>query len=63
MDLVSIRELFKNSKEYIGKEVEIGGWLRSKRDSKTFEGEFDFKTSNIIIRIGGELWAKLILAY
>ena len=36
MELVSIRELFKNNKEYIGKEVNIGGWLRSKRDSKTF---------------------------
>lgn len=36
MDLVSIKELFRQEKEYIGKEVTIGGWLRSKRDSKTF---------------------------
>ncbi len=36
MELVSVRELFKNSKEYLGKEIEIGGWLRSKRDSKSF---------------------------
>lgn len=36
MDLVSIRELFREEKEYLGKEVTIGGWLRSKRDSKTF---------------------------
>ncbi|MBE5935854.1 MAG: asparagine--tRNA ligase [Lachnospiraceae bacterium] len=36
MELVSIREIFKNSKDYIGKEVNIGGWLRSKRDSKSF---------------------------
>ena len=31
-----MKELFRNSKEYFGKEVTIGGWLRSKRDSKTF---------------------------
>ena len=36
MELVSIKELFRNEKQYIGKEVTIGGWLRSKRDSKTF---------------------------
>ena len=36
MDLVNIRDLFRNQKEYAGKEVTIGGWLRSKRDSKTF---------------------------
>lgn len=36
MELVSIKELFRQEEEYIGKEVTIGGWLRSKRDSKTF---------------------------
>ncbi|MCD8157524.1 MAG: asparagine--tRNA ligase [Clostridiales bacterium] len=36
MDLVNIRELFKNSEKYIGKEISVGGWIRSKRDSKTF---------------------------
>lgn len=36
MELLSVKELFRNSKEYLGKEVKIGGWLRSKRDSKTF---------------------------
>lgn len=36
MELISVRELFRNEKEYTGKEVTIGGWLRSKRDSKTF---------------------------
>ena len=36
MDLISVKELFKNSQKYIGEEVTIGGWLRSKRDSKTF---------------------------
>ncbi len=36
MELINIRDLFRNQSEYIGKEVSIGGWLRSKRDSKTF---------------------------
>lgn len=34
--LVTIRELFKNRDEYIGKVVKVGGWVRSIRDSKTF---------------------------
>jgi len=36
MELVNIRDLFHEEEAYIGKEVTIGGWLRSKRDSKTF---------------------------
>ena len=36
MKLVNLKDLFKNTKEYSGKEITIGGWLRSKRDSKTF---------------------------
>lgn len=36
MDLVTIRELYKNQESYIGKKVTVGGWIRSIRDSKTF---------------------------
>ncbi len=36
MDLVNIRDLYRKEEEYLNKEVTIGGWLRSKRDSKTF---------------------------
>ena len=36
MELVSIRDLYRNQDKYVGQTVEIGGWLRSKRDSKTF---------------------------
>ena len=36
MKLTDIRELFKHTEEYAGKSVTVGGWLRSKRDSKTF---------------------------
>ncbi len=36
MELVTIRELFKNREEYLDKKVTVGGWIRSIRDSKTF---------------------------
>ena len=34
--MINIKELYRNYKDYADKEVTIGGWLRSKRDSKTF---------------------------
>lgn len=34
--MTNIRELFHNYQNYADKEVTIGGWLRSKRDSKSF---------------------------
>ena len=36
MELTTIRELFKNREEYLDKQVTVGGWIRSIRDSKTF---------------------------
>lgn len=36
MELTSIRSLFREKDEYIGRTVTVGGWLRSVRDSKTF---------------------------
>ncbi|MFQ9511155.1 MAG: OB-fold nucleic acid binding domain-containing protein, partial [Lachnospiraceae bacterium] len=36
MDLINIRDLFKETDKYIGKEISVGGWIRSIRDSKTF---------------------------
>ena len=35
MELTTIRELFKNREAYLDKEVTVGGWIRSIRDSKT----------------------------
>ena len=35
IDLVDIKSLFKDTNTYAGKEITIGGWLRSKRDSKS----------------------------
>ena len=36
MEMISVRELFKNTAAYAGKEVEIGGWVRNRRPSKQF---------------------------
>lgn len=36
MELLTIREIFKNKDKYIGTKIRIGGWIRSLRDSKTF---------------------------
>ncbi len=34
--LVTIREIFKNRDAYLNKEISVGGWVRSNRDSKSF---------------------------
>lgn len=36
MHLTTVRELYKDRDKYVGQVVEIGGWLRNIRDSKTF---------------------------
>ncbi len=36
MELVSVRDLFKNTDRYADKEVTVGGWVRSVRASKQF---------------------------
>ena len=36
MELITVRELFKNTKDYAGKTIEVGGWERSVRASKAF---------------------------
>ena len=36
MDLVTVKELYKNREQYFDKEVTVGGWVRSNRDSKAF---------------------------
>lgn len=53
MELITIRELYKNQEQYIGKNIQVGGWIRSIRDSKTFgfivlnDGTF-FETLQIV---------------
>ena len=36
MELIDIRELYRNKDQYLGKKVQVGGWVRSIRDSKNF---------------------------
>ena len=36
MELITVRELFKNTEKYVDKKIEIGGWVRNKRPSKQF---------------------------
>jgi len=36
MKFTTVRELYKDSSSYIDKEITVGGWVRSIRDSKTF---------------------------
>lgn len=53
MNIISIRDLYRNREEYTGKKVSVGGWVRSIRDSKTFgfivmnDGTF-FETLQIV---------------
>ena len=36
MDMITVRELYRNRENYFDREVTIGGWVRSIRDSKAF---------------------------
>ena len=36
MELITVREIYRNKEEYIGKQIQMGGWIRSIRDSKAF---------------------------
>ena len=36
MKLITLRDIFRKPEDYLNKEVSIGGWVRSNRDSKSF---------------------------
>ena len=36
MELITLRQLFRNTDAYAGQTIEIGGWVRNKRPSKQF---------------------------
>ncbi len=36
MELTDIKQIYRDRDSFIGKEVTVGGWVRSNRDSKTF---------------------------
>ena len=64
MDFVTVRELYHDREQYIGKEITVGGWLRSIRDSKTFgflvlhDGTF-FETLQIVYSDSLENFAEI----
>lgn len=35
MELVTVREIYKEREKYLNQEIRVGGWIRSIRDSKT----------------------------
>ena len=51
--LTTVREIYKNREQYLGRKVRVGGWVRSVRDSKSFgflvlhDGTF-FETLQIV---------------
>jgi asparaginyl-tRNA synthetase len=53
MDLVTVRELYKEKDKYLNQKIKVGGWVRSIRDSKTFgfivinDGSF-FETLQVV---------------
>ena len=36
MDLVTVRQIYKDRETYLNREITVGGWVRSLRDSKAF---------------------------
>lgn len=57
MNLTKVKDIFRNTDEYAGKEIEIGGWIRTLRSSKAFgfielnDGSF-FKSIQIVFEDG-----------
>ena len=46
MELVNVREIFKNTIRYEKQQVTIGGWVRSNRNSKNFGFSEKFTIQN-----------------
>ncbi len=65
MELVTVREIYKNREEYIGKKISVGGWIRSIRDSKSFgflvlhDGTF-FETLQVVIHAEMENFTEIV---
>ncbi len=65
MELVTVREIYKNREEYIDKKITVGGWVRSIRDSKSFgfivlhDGTF-FDTLQVVIHDDMENYGQIV---
>ena len=64
MELIEIRDLFKNTEKYAGKTVSIGAWVRNRRASKSFgflmmsDGTF-FQPVQVVITDAMENFAEI----
>ena len=64
MELTTIKELYRNTESYLDKEVTVGGWVRSIRDSKTFgfivvnDGSF-FETLQVVYHDSMDNFAEI----
>ncbi|MBE5952182.1 MAG: asparagine--tRNA ligase [Lachnospiraceae bacterium] len=64
MDLITVRELYRNKEDYLDKTITVGGWVRSVRDAKTFgfivlnDGTF-FETLQIVYHDGLNNFAEI----
>ncbi len=53
-EFLTVKELYRNQEEYVGKTVKVAGWIRTSRDSKNFgfvevnDGSF-FKNMQIVL--------------
>ena len=54
MNLTTVRDIYKNRENYLDKEVTVGGWVRSVRDSKSF---------GFIVLHGGTYFETLQIVY
>lgn len=64
MKLITVKEIYKEREKFIDKEICVGGWVRSIRDSKTFgfmvvhDGSF-FETLQIVYHDSMENFAEI----
>ena len=64
MYLVTVKELYRNTDKYIDQTIEVGGWVRNIRDSKTFgfivlnDGTF-FETLQIVFHDNMENFTEI----
>ena len=64
MNLVTVKDLYRNTEKYIDQTIEVGGWVRNIRDSKTFgfivlnDGTF-FETLQVVFHDTMENFAEI----
>ena len=64
MNLITVKDLYRNTDKYIDQTIEVGGWVRNIRDSKTFgfivlnDGTF-FETLQVVFHDTMENFAEI----